>query len=54
MARGTHVLRTFLKRYLFVICFLCTSGQMFFSQTPSRRPPHFTGRRVNTVSLGWL
>ena len=27
---------------------------MFFSQTPGRRPPRITGRRVNTVSLGWV
>ena len=28
---------------------------MFSSQTPGRRPPHITGRRVNTaVTLGWV
>ena len=31
----------------FVICFLHTSGQMFFSQTPSRRPPYITGLRAS-------
>ena len=25
-----------------------------FSQTLGRRPTHITGRRVNTVSLGWV
>ena len=25
-----------------------------FSQTLGRRPPHITGRRVNTVSLRWV
>ena len=30
-------------------------GHSFFnSQTPGRRPPHIIGRRVNTVSLGWV
>ena len=27
---------------------------MFFSQTPGRRPPHITGLRVNSVTLGWV
>ena len=36
----------------FVICFLYTSGQTFFSQTPRRRPPYITGLRVNSVTLG--
>ena len=35
----------------FVICYLHTSGQMFFSQTPGRRPPYITGLRVNSVTL---
>ena len=39
---------------LFVICSLHTSGQMFFSQTPGRRPPCMTGLRVNSVTLGWV
>ena len=38
----------------FVICFLYTSGQMFFSQTPGRRPPYITGLRVNSPTLGWI
>ena len=38
----------------FVICFLRTSGQLFFSQTPGRRPPYITGVRVNSVTLGWV
>ena len=38
----------------FVICFLRTSGQLFFSQTPGRRPPYITGLRVNSVTLGWF
>ena len=41
-------------RDFFVICFLYTSGQIFFSQTPGRRPPHITGLRVNSVTLGWV
>ena len=40
------------SRFL-VVCFLYTSGQMFFSQTPGRCPPHITGLRVNSVTLGW-
>ena len=27
----------------FVVCFLHTSGQIFFYQTPSRHPPHIPG-----------
>ena len=27
---------------------------VFFSQMPGRHPPHITGRRANTVSLGWV
>ena len=38
----------------FVICFLYTSGQMFFSQTPGRRPPYITGLRETSVTLGWV
>ena len=38
----------------FVVCFLYTSGQMFLSQTSSRRPPHIIGRRVTSVTLGWV
>ena len=37
-----------------VICFLYASGQMFFLQTPRRRPPHITGLRANSVTLGWV
>ena len=40
------------SRFL-VVCFLYTSGQMFFSQTPGRCPPHITGLCVNSVTLGW-
>ena len=38
----------------FVVCFLHTSGQMFLYQTPGRRPPHITGRVVNTATRGWV
>ena len=38
----------------FVVCFLYTSGQTFFSQTPGRRQPHITGVRVNSVTLRWV
>ena len=31
-----------------------TRAAKCFSQTLGRRPPHITGRRVNTVSLGWV
>ena len=31
-----------------------TSSQMFFAQTPGRRPPCITGLRVNSVTLGWV
>ena len=27
---------------------------MFFYETPGRRSPHVTGRRVTTVTLGWV
>jgi len=39
------------SRFL-VICFVHTSGQMLFSQTPGRHPPYITGLRVNSVTLG--
>ena len=44
------------RRGIDIVCrlFLFTSGQMFFSQTPGRRPPHITGLRVNSVTLGWV
>ena len=38
----------------FVVCFLYTSGQVSFSETPGRRPPHIAGLRVNSVTLGWV
>ena len=31
-----------------------TSGPMFFYETPGRRSPLATGRRVTTVTLGWV
>ena len=37
---------------IFCHLILNTSGQMFFSQTPGRRPPYITGLRVNSVTLG--
>ena len=36
----------------FIVCFLHTSCQTFLYQTPGRRPPHITGRFVNTVTRG--
>ena len=41
------------SRFL-VVCFLYTSDQLFFSQTPGRRPPRITGLHVNYVTLGWV
>ena len=38
----------------FVVCFLNTSAQMCLYRTPGRRLPHITGRRVNTVTRGWV
>ena len=38
----------------FYFCFLHTSGQMFLYQTPGMRPPHMTGRVVNTVTRKWV
>ena len=38
----------------FVACFLHSSAQMCFYQTPGRRPPRITGRFVNTVTRGWV
>ena len=37
-----------------VVCFLHASGQSFSQQTPGLRLSHSTGRRVNTVTLGWI
>ena len=39
-----------------VFCFLHTSRLMFFSSDawPGHRPPHITGRRVDTVTPGWV
>ena len=42
------VLRTFLKRF-FGRLFSIPEGSICFSQTPSGRPPHVTGRLLNTV-----
>ena len=44
------------RRGIDIVCrlFLFTSGQMFFSQTPGRHPPHITGHRVNSVTLGYV
>ena len=39
---------------IFVGCFLHSSAQMSLYQTPGRRPPHITGRFVNTVTRGWV
>ena len=39
---------------IFVVCFVHTCGQMFFSRKPGQRPSHITGRRVDTVTLGWI
>ena len=39
---------------ILVACFLHTSGQMLWYQTPCRRPPHITGRVVNTVTKWWV
>ena len=39
----------------FAVYFYTRAAKCCFSQTPDRRPPHITGRRVNTaVSLGWV
>ena len=40
--------------YFFVICCLYTRSQMFFSQTPGRRPPYITGLRETSETLGWV
>ena len=52
--KSAYFLPSKMDRDFFVICFLYTSGQMFFSQTPGRRPPYITGLRVNSVTLGWV
>ena len=39
---------------IFVGCFLHSSAQMSLYQTPGRRPPHITGRFVNSVIRGWV
>ena len=39
---------------IFVICCLHTSGQVVFHRTHGRGPPHITGRRVDTVTRGWV
>ena len=38
----------------FVASFLHSSTQMCVYQTPGRRPPHITGRFVNSVIRGWV
>ena len=39
---------------IFVACFRHTSDQLFFNQTPRRRPPDITGRHVNSNrTVGW-
>ena len=64
IARG--VLRTVIKTFKSVhflplerdrdclssVCYT-RAANLFFSQTPTRRPPYITSRPVNTVFLGW-
>ena len=38
----------------FCLSFLHTSRQMCFEQTPDRRPPHITGRRVSAEDQGGI
>ena len=40
--------------FLSSVFYIHASGQMFVYQTPGRRPPHITGVRVNSVTLGWV
>ena len=37
-----------------VVCFLSTSGQLFFSRASGKRLPHIAGLRVNSVIPGWV
>ena len=39
---------------VFVVCFQHISCQMFFYETPGRRPPHAIDGGVRTVTLGWV
>ena len=50
--KKAYFLPSEMDRDFFVIRFLYTSGQTFFSQMPRRRPPYITGLRVNSVTLG--
>ena len=64
LAAASYALRRNLQKVLFfaigegsrvfVVCFLHTSCQMFFYQTPGRPTPHITDRGVSTVTLGWV
>ena len=38
---------------IFVVCFLHQPPNVAY-HTPGRRPPHITGRHVNTVTRGWV
>ena len=42
------------KVFVFVICFPHTNDHFCYYQTPGRRPPCITGRRVNTVTREWV
>ena len=37
-----------------VVCFLHTSGRMFFYQMPDRPAPRITDQGMSTVTLGWV
>ena len=39
---------------ILVACFLHSSAHICLYQTLGRRPPHITGRFVNTVTRGWV
>ena len=41
------------SRFL-VACFLHSSAQICWYQSPGRRPPPITGRFVNTMTRGWV
>ena len=52
--RLTFCHRRGIEKFGFVACFLRSSAQKCFYQTPGRRPPRITGRFVNTVTRGWV
>ena len=41
------------NRFLFLSVLYTPAARCVLYQTPGRRPPHFTGRLMDTVTLAW-